>query len=46
MEMLIETGIVPQDRLSTLIQEANELIAIFTASVKTVRSNGPRKTSK
>ena len=43
MEILIESGILPEDRLSSLMQEANELIAIFTASVKTVKSNNPRK---
>jgi four helix bundle protein len=46
MEMLIESGIVPDERLNSLMQEANELIAIFTASVKTARSNSSRKPLK
>jgi four helix bundle protein len=46
MEMLIESGILPEDRLNALMLEANELIAIFTASVKTVRINNPRKSSR
>ena len=32
MEMLIEAGIVSNDELDELISEANELVAIFTAS--------------
>jgi len=43
MEMLIESGGLPEDRLTALMQEANELIAIFTASVKTVRSSNLRR---
>jgi len=46
MELLIETGIVPEERLSDLMQEADELIAIFTSSVKTARSNSSRKSNK
>lgn len=46
MEMLIETGIVQESHLSSLMQEANELIAIFTASVKTARSNNQRRQPK
>jgi hypothetical protein len=43
MEMLIEAGFVSNDELDKLISEANELVAIFTASVKTARSNLPKK---
>ena len=43
MEMLIESGGLPEDHLTALMQEANELIAIFTASVKTVRSSNLRR---
>ena len=39
MEMLIEAGIVPENQLSDLLSEANELVAIFTASAKTARSS-------
>lgn len=34
-ELLVESGIVPQARLSELMCEAEELIAIFVASIKT-----------
>jgi four helix bundle protein len=43
MEMLIEAGIVPENKLSDLLSEANELVAIFTASAKTARSSLPKK---
>jgi len=43
MEMLIEAGIMSQDDLNELISEANQLVAIFTASVKTARSQLPKK---
>jgi four helix bundle protein len=38
MEILIEAGIVPAEKLSPLMQEGDELIAILTASVKTARA--------
>ena len=43
MEVLLELGIVPKELLLPLMKEANELIAIFTASSKTARSNISRK---
>jgi four helix bundle protein len=44
MEMLTEAAIIaPPERLSPLMQEADELIAILTATVKTTRHNSPRK---
>jgi four helix bundle protein len=39
MELLIESGIIPAERLSDLMGEANELIAIFISSAKTARTN-------
>jgi four helix bundle protein len=39
MELLIEAGIIPEERLADLMQEADELIAIFIASAKTARTN-------
>jgi four helix bundle protein len=39
MELLHEAGIIPIERLKDLIKEADELVAIFTASIKTARSN-------
>jgi four helix bundle protein len=42
MELLAETGIVPIARLSQLQAEANELMAIFVASVRTAKKNKGR----
>jgi four helix bundle protein len=39
MEMLQEAGIVPTEKLKDLMKEADELVAIFTASIKTARAN-------
>jgi len=38
LELLIETGIVRQDTLEALMKEADELIAIMIASVKTAKN--------
>jgi four helix bundle protein len=38
MQMLIESGIVKQSRVSELIGEANEIIAIVVSSIKTARA--------
>lgn len=38
LELLAESGIVPANKLGNLLAEANELVAIFAASRKTVRS--------
>lgn len=37
LNLLIDSGIVKREKLSSLCQEANELAAIFVASVKTVK---------
>ena len=37
MELLVESGIVHSERVRELMKEANELVAIFTASIKTAR---------
>jgi four helix bundle protein len=39
MEMLQEAGIVPVEKMKDLMKEADELVAIFTSSIKTARSN-------
>jgi four helix bundle protein len=39
MELLIEAGIVNEENLKPLMLEANELVAILTASVKTARGS-------
>ena len=38
LELLGESGIVPASKLRDLLAEANELVAIFAASRRTVRS--------
>ncbi len=37
MELLVEAGIIPLQKLESLIQEANELLAITVASINTAR---------
>ena len=39
LEMLIETKIVPAQKLSALLKEANELLAIFAASQRTAKKH-------
>ena len=39
MELLQEAGIVPPEKLKDLMKEADELVAIFTASIKTARAH-------
>ncbi len=39
LELLVETGMIPQARLQRLLIEANELVAIFVASRKTAKGN-------
>ncbi len=38
LELLAESGIVPQGKLSDLLDEANQLMSILTASVKTAKN--------
>ncbi len=38
-ELLQEAGILPPDRMTAIMKEANELTAIFTASIKTAKAN-------
>jgi len=38
-EMLQEAGIIPAEKLKELAKEADELVAIFTASIKTARAH-------
>jgi len=39
LELLVETELMPESRLKDLIQEANELTAIFTATYHSARKN-------
>jgi four helix bundle protein len=41
MELLIEGDLLPKDRLTDLMAEGDELVAIFVASINTARSNNP-----
>ena len=43
MEMLVESHLVSKSKMSNLIDEANQLVAILTASSKTARTNLTRK---
>jgi len=38
LELLVETGVMPESKLKSLLQEARELTAIFTAAQRTSRS--------
>jgi four helix bundle protein len=38
LELLVESGIVPQEKMQELINETEELIAIFVSSAKTVKA--------
>ena len=37
LELLVESGIVPQERLTSLLQEASELTAILVTCVKKIK---------
>jgi four helix bundle protein len=39
MEMLLEANLVPKPKMTGLIDEANQLVAILTTSAKTARAN-------
>jgi four helix bundle protein len=39
LELLIESGIMPEDRLGGLLQESNELIAILVTCVKRAKES-------
>ena len=42
--MLTEAGLLPQEKVQPLAKEANELVAILTASAKTARENLNQRT--
>jgi len=44
LEMLTEAGLLPQEKVQPLAKEANELVAILTASAKTARENLNQRT--
>jgi four helix bundle protein len=43
MELLVEGGLVPKQRLSNLADEANQLTAIMVASRKSISKSGNQK---
>jgi four helix bundle protein len=43
MELLVEGGLVPKQRLSKLADEANQLTAIMVASRKSINKSGNQK---
>jgi four helix bundle protein len=45
-ELLIEAGIVSPKRLQQLLREANELLAIFAASLRTARAGSQKARRK
>ena len=42
MEMMTEAKIVPENKVAELMDEANQLVAILTASSKTARTNSKK----
>jgi len=42
MELLVESGTMASDRMSEIVKEANELLAVFAASQRTARSRSAR----
>jgi four helix bundle protein len=43
IELLVESNIVPENRMEDLMKEAGELTAILTACVKNVKKRGPAR---
>jgi hypothetical protein len=43
MELLVESGMIKEVLLQSLINEANELVAIFIVSGKTAKENNKKK---
>ncbi len=43
LELLVDAGIVPRPRMENLLGEANDLLAIFSASYTTARSRVGRR---
>jgi len=43
LELIIESGLLPENRLTDLIKEANEILSMVIASIKTSRNNEKSK---
>jgi len=39
MELIVEGGLMPKTKVESLLSEANEIVAIIAASIKTVKRN-------
>lgn len=46
MELIVESGIIPRERLGDLIQEANEILAMVVASIRTSRVGAQKSNSR
>ena len=46
IELLMEAGVVPAERLQDLYQEANEILAITVRTLRTAKSNAPTRSRK
>ena len=46
LELLVEAGIIPETRLTELMKETDEIIAITVASMKTIRGRMTNRKSK
>jgi four helix bundle protein len=43
LELIVEANLIKKEKLQSILNEADELTAIFTASGKTARLNNPKK---
>ena len=39
MELLVDSGLIPEHRITDLMQEGDEIVAMTVASIKTLRKN-------
>ena len=46
MELVVESGLLPQERLTELMSEANEIVAMTVTSIKTLRIKSQHPKSK
>jgi four helix bundle protein len=40
LELIVEAGLVPADKLKSLMSETNEILSMTVASIKTLRTKG------
>jgi len=45
MELLVEAGLVPEAKLTSLMSEVNEIVAMTVQSIKTLRAKSPKNTN-